>query len=134
MGETMFKHILGLTLAVLLAGPAAAEFRLSFKGRGSIPRCTTGNPNLVGNPDLTLTGVPAGTTSIQFKLVDLDVPSYNHGGSKRLKITGDGRVPAGTFRYKSPCPPSGTHTYEWTATARKGGKILAQAKARRSYP
>lgn len=125
------------TIPVLLsaiATPAAAEFRLSFEGWGNIPLCTSGRPNVVGNPQFTLSGVPAGTTTVQFTMKDLDVPTYNHGGSGRLGISGDGRVPSGTFTYKSPCPPSGVHTYEWTATARKGGKVLARAKARRKYP
>ena len=121
-------------IALSLATPAMAEFRLSFDGWGNIPLCTTGNPNTVGNPTFTLKGVPEGTTTIQFKLKDLDVPNYNHGGSKKLKITKDGKVKAGTFKYKSPCPPSGSHTYQWTATARKGGKVLAKATASRKYP
>ncbi|WP_299349553.1 hypothetical protein [uncultured Shimia sp.] len=121
-------------VAMCLASPAAAEFSLSFKGWDNIPLCTSGNPNTVGNPEFTLKGVPDGTTTVQFQPKDLDVPNYNHGGSKKLKITKDGKVPAGTFSYKSPCPPSGSHTYQWTATARKGGKKLATAMAQRKYP
>ncbi|CUH51057.1 YbhB/YbcL family Raf kinase inhibitor-like protein [Shimia marina] len=116
------------------AAPVSAEFRLAFKGWGDIPSCTSGRPNVVGNPEFSLTGVPSGTTTIQFKIKDLDVPNYNHGGSKKLKINTDGQVAAGTFKYKSPCPPNGAHTYQWTATARKGGKILARATAARKYP
>lgn len=116
------------------AGPAGSGFRLNFSGWGDIPLCTSGRPNVVGNPEFILSGVPSGTTSVQFTLQDLDVPSYDHGGSGRLEITGDGRLPFGTFTYKSPCPPRGAHTYEWTATARSGDKVLATAKARRKYP
>lgn len=130
----MAKFSICALAAIILASPAAAEFRLSFDGWGNIPLCTTGNPNTVGNPGFTLKGLPQGTTTVQFKLKDLNVPSYNHGGSKKLKITTDGKVPAGTFKYKSPCPPGGSHTYEWTATARKGGKVLARASAKMKYP
>lgn len=121
-------------LATTLAAPASAEFKISFAGWGDIPACTTGRPNVVGNPEFTLIGLPEGTTSVQFRMQDLDVPGYNHGGSKKLKIAEDGRVPAGTFKYKSPCPPNGVHTYEWSAKARNGRNILATATAARKYP
>jgi len=125
-----------LALAVALssgvAAPAAADFKLSFKW-GNIPLCTSGRPNKVANPEFVLKGLPKGTTTVDFRLKDLDVPTYNHGGGK-VKVTASGKVPSGAFKYKSPCPPNGSHTYEWTATARKGGKVLARAKARRKYP
>ena len=124
------------SLAVVLAffaAPAFADFKVSFEW-GDIPKCTTGNPNTVGNPVFKLQGVPAGTTSIQFKLKDRDVPGYDHAGSKRLGISGDGTVPTGVFKYKSPCPPNGVHTYEWTSTARNGNKVIGQAVAQRKYP
>lgn len=123
--------ILAAALA-FVATSAAADFKMSFTW-GNIPSCTTGKPNRVPSPAFKLSGVPAGTTTIQFKLKDLNVPGYNHGGGK-LKVTGSGTVPSGAFKYKSPCPPSGVHTYEWTATARAGSKVLGQAKARRNYP
>lgn len=111
---------------------AQAEMTLSFKW-GDIPRCTTGNPNRVGNPEFVIKGVPEGTKKIVFKLKDLNVPSYNHGGGT-VKTGQSGKIPSGVFKYKSPCPPSGVHTYEWTATAKSGSKTLAKAKARRKYP
>ena len=121
--------------AALSANAALADFSMSFSGWGNIPSCTSGNPNTVGNPAFTLKGVPAGTTQIVFRLKDLDVPNYNHGGGKiKLQVNGSVKIPAGSFKYKSPCPPSGRHTYEWTATAKKGGKSLAQASARKQYP
>ena len=30
---------------------------------------------------------------------------------------GETVIQPGAFKYKSPCPPSGSHTYEWTITA-----------------
>ncbi|MDK3017664.1 YbhB/YbcL family Raf kinase inhibitor-like protein [Pseudodonghicola flavimaris] len=129
-----FSRAIPILLAMALASPAAAEFKLTFKSWGDIPACTSGNPNRVGNPEFVFSGVPAGTTSIQFQMKDLDAPGYNHGGSKRLAATGDGKLPLGSFTYKSPCPPGGVHTYEWTATARNGNKVLAKAKAQRRYP
>ena len=111
---------------------AQAEMKLSFTW-GNIPSCTTGKPNRVSNPPFTLTGVPAGTTKIVFKLTDLDVPNYNHGGGT-VKMKSSGKLTPGAFKYKSPCPPSGRHTYQWTATAKAGSKTLAKAAARRKYP
>ncbi len=114
------------------AGPAAADFTISFTW-GNIPLCTSGHPNQVGSPKFVLSGVPDGTDVVEFRLKDLDVPGYNHGGGK-VGVSGDGVVPKGAFTYKSPCPPDGVHTYEWRATARNGSKTLGKAAARRSYP
>jgi len=124
--------VLGLATFLLTASTAAAEMTLSFKW-GNIPLCTSGRPNTVANPEFILKGVPAGTTKVVFKLKDLDVPGYNHGGGT-VKMKTSGKLPSGVFKYKSPCPPSGRHTYEWTATAKTGSKTLATAKARRKYP
>ncbi|MCB1341217.1 MAG: hypothetical protein KDK24_09155 [Pseudooceanicola sp.] len=123
-----------IATALTLATPALAEFRFSFDWAG-LKSCTSGNPNTVHNPLFKVSGVPQGTTVIRFQLKDLDVPGYNHGGGY-VTIAKDGTVPAKSFKYKSPCPPSGKHTYEWTATAmtRKNGKALAKAAARASYP
>lgn len=128
---TRFMHALA-AVALFAATPATAEMRLSFAW-GNIPLCTSGKPNRVGNPEFKLTGVPAGTTSVEFRLTDRDVPGYNHGGGK-LKLSQDAKIPFGTFKYKSPCPPDGAHSYEWTATARAGSKVIGTAKARRKYP
>ena len=116
----------------MAATAAQAEFKISF-GWGDIPACNTGRPNRVGSPAFVLKGVPKGTTQIEFKLVDLNVPSYNHGGGK-VKVSSDGKMPFGAFKYKSPCPPGEVHTYEWRATAKAGRKVLATATAQRKYP
>ncbi len=129
----MKRIALFTALTLTAATTAQADMQLSFKGWGNIPSCTTGRPNTVGNPAFTLKGIPTGTTQVQIRLKDLNVPGYNHGGSK-VKMTADGTIPEGTFKYKSPCPPSGSHTYEWTATAKKGSKTLAKAKASKKYP
>lgn len=121
-----------LSAALLLAGAASADMTLSFKW-GDIPSCRSGKPGRVGNPEFIVKGVPSGTTSIEFRMKDLNATSYNHGGGK-VKMSQSGKVPFGVFKYKSPCPPGGVHTYEWTATARAGSKVLERAKARRKYP
>ena len=123
-----------LAAALVLAAPAAHAFTFSFTWDG-LKLCTSGSPNRVGNPVFKVKNVPAGTTAIRFKLKDLDVPSYNHGGGWTTYSCGK-IVAAGQFKYKSPCPPNGKHDYEWTATAytNKNGKKLGVAKAARPYP
>jgi phosphatidylethanolamine-binding protein (PEBP) family uncharacterized protein len=132
----------GMNIGILLAGGLvlagttvgqAADFAIGFDW-GNLKRCTSGNPNTVDNPRFSLKNVPAGAASIRFKLVDRNVPGYNHGGGT-AKFAGGAAIAPGAFKYKSPCPPDGRHTYEWTATALDAaGKKLGEAKARKAYP
>ncbi len=126
------KLLLAIPLAALPM--AAAAFELSFEW-GDIPLCTSGSPNRVDNPEFQVSGLPEGTRFVAFTLKDLDVPHYRHGGGI-VEMTGNGTVPSGAFRYKSPCPPNGAHTYEWRATARasQNGDPLGEARAQRRYP
>jgi phosphatidylethanolamine-binding protein (PEBP) family uncharacterized protein len=126
--------ILIAAAAVLGPTPAlAADFSFGFDW-GNLRKCTSGNPNTVPNPRFRLRKVPAGTASIQFRMVDLAVPSYPHGGGT-VNYTGGSTIEPGAFSYRSPCPPNGRHTYEWTAVARDAsGKTIGQAKARKDYP
>jgi len=111
----------------------ADAFSLGFQW-GKLKLCNSGRPNRVASPKFTVRGVPKGTATIQFKMKDLNVPSYNHGGGK-VKYSGGSTIKSGAFKYKSPCPPGGRHTYEWTATAKDSkGKKLATARAKRQYP
>ena len=128
--------ILGIALlpfALVAPQASAADFSVGFAW-GNLKKCTSGNPNTVPNPKFTLRGVPAGTVSIQFRMVDLAVPSYPHGGGT-VKYSGGSTIAPGAFNYRSPCPPNGHHTYQWTATAKDAkGKTLGEAKARKPYP
>ena len=125
---------LALATTLALTAPMAQAFEIGFDWKG-LKSCTNGNPNRVLNPRFTLKDVPAGTKYIRFKLVDRNAPSYNHGGGL-VAYTGKSVIAPGAFKYKSPCPPSGRHTYVWTATAqaRKNGGRIAVAKAARKYP
>ena len=91
----------------------ADEVKLSFDW-GDIPLCTSGNPNTVGNPVFTLSSIPKNAKWAYFKLQDRNVPSYNHGGGW-VELKDNTTINSGIFDYKSPCPPSGKHTYRWTA-------------------
>jgi len=115
-------------------GTAAAAFEIQFNWDG-LKSCTSGNPNTVANPKFVLKDVPEGTKFIRFKLVDTNVREYNHGGGV-VAFSGQGVIEPGAFKYKSPCPPSGSHKYEWTATAqsKKSGGEIGKAKASRKYP
>ena len=128
----MRKVLMALALIAGTATPAAAEFLISFTW-GDTPACNTGKAKRTGNPQFVVKGLPAGTDTVQFRLKDLNVPSYNHGGGK-VRMGQNGTVPAGVFKYKGPCPPGEVHTYEWTATAKKGNKTLGTARAARKFP
>jgi hypothetical protein len=126
--------ILGLMLLGSTASPTlAAEFSFAFDW-GNIKKCTSGKPNTVPNPIFSLRAVPERTATIQFVMTDLAVPKFSHGGGK-VAYQGDSTIQPGAFKYRSPCPPDGRHTYQWTATATDAkGKKLAVAKARKQYP
>lgn len=115
---------------------SAAEFAISFEW-GNIPLCTSGQPNSVPNPKFVLSAVPEGTKFIQFTMTDLDAPNYNHGGGT-IEYTGNNIIEPGAFTYLSPCPPSGSHRYQWTATAKEKTGFLSgsigTAKAVKIYP
>ncbi len=124
-----------LTAAALLLGAGGASaFEIGFDWKG-LKLCTSGRPDVVQNPRFVLKDVPAGTKYIRFRLKDLDVPQYNHGGGV-VRYTGQKVIEPGAFTYKSPCPPDGVHRYEWKATAlkRRNGGRLATASAVRPYP
>jgi len=120
----------------LTVNAAASDFSISFEW-GNIPLCTSGSPNTVDNPKIVLSNVPEGTKYIQFVMTDLDVPSYDHGGGM-VAYTGQKTIDPGAFKYESPCPPNGSHRYEWTATAKKKkgffGGSLGKAKSAKKYP
>lgn len=128
------RRLFVLLVAGLLPAAAIAEeqMKLTFSW-GDIPLCTTGRPNIVPNPEFELSGVPPGTERVDFRMTDLDVPAYNHGGGS-VAVTGDGKIAPGAFTYKSPCPPGAVHTYEWIAEAIGHGRVLATASAQRRYP
>ena len=133
-GENLKKLIL-----ILLLFPInlfSADFSLDFEW-GNIEKCNTGKPNTVDNPTFKLTNVPEGTKWINFKLKDINVPSYNHGGGW-VEYTGENEIKPGEFKYKSPCPPDGPHKYEWTASAKakKGtfASTISKAKSSKMYP
>lgn len=107
-------------------------FAISFEW-GMTPDCFTGQPDIIKNPAFGLPNVPAGTKIIRFEMADFQ-SSHDPGGGKAA-YTGQNVIEPGAFRYEGPCPPSSSHTFQWTAKALDGnGKVLAKASAHRQYP
>src|SRR5258708_26934884 len=79
-----------LGLAFFIVGTAdASAFSMNFRWCGS------------GSPVFSMSGVPKGTTTLQFHMVDLDVPSYNHGGGS-VPYKAQASVPCGALNNYSP--------------------------------
>lgn len=111
-------------LALSLSASGALAFSASFRW------CS-------GSPSFALSDVPAGTTTLQFAMTDLNVPSFHHGGGK-VGYSGQTAVPCGAFSsgFIGPSPPPGqVHTYQFTVKALgQDGAVLATTTARRKFP
>lgn len=120
----------------LVADATAADFTVRFSW-GSTPVCATGIPKFVPNPAFAVNGVPPGTHALSFEMIDLDAPSFHHGGGV-VAYHGQTVIAPGAFGYLGPCPPSGSHYYLWTVTALDRGttfgRVLGRAKAGLSFP
>jgi phosphatidylethanolamine-binding protein (PEBP) family uncharacterized protein len=131
------RKILALLAIVIVAsavsGTVAHAFSFTFAW-GGIPKCTSGNPNTVSNPIFSLAAVPKGAAKIVFHLTDRNVPDFNHGGGS-VAYSGQQVIKAGAFKYQSPCPPDGKHTYQWSAVVYDAtGKNIASAASSKIYP
>ena len=116
-----------LTVCLSAFSVQAADLKFDFKWVGWKDKCTT------KSPAFKIISAPEGTKKISFRMVDLNVPSYSHGGGK-AKYSGKD-IPRGAFKYKGPCPPSGVHKYEWTAKALDAdGNELGKAKVMHPFP
>lgn len=126
----MRNHLCLVTTIAIASAMGASTVHamgLSFSWAG-VPACGS------NSPAFSLSGVPKGTSKLSFNMVDLNVPSYQHGGGS-VAYQGNSRIPAGRFSYKGPCPPSGQHTYRWTVEALDAsGKVLASGSASRPFP
>jgi phosphatidylethanolamine-binding protein (PEBP) family uncharacterized protein len=84
------------------------------------------------NPELRLTGVPAGTARFLVSLVDLNLTGFDHG-SGYADNDGSGIIARGAVRgsYNGPDPPfpSVKHTYEITVTALDAdGRVIGKGR------
>jgi len=115
-------------LALALSATAAQAAMQVSVDWGSTAKCF--DPN---SPPMTLSGVPEGTAKLDIRMVDMDAPSYPHGGGT-VAYDGQKRLPYGAFTYRGPCPPT-PHDYMFTVKAlNAAGKALATATARKRFP
>ena len=88
------------------------------------------------SPEIHVNGVPEGTKLFKVKLVDLDVPFWSHGGGTyNNDSTGVIAEGALTNGYNGPCPPGGSHRYEFTVEAiDEDGNIIGAGKKMKMFP
>jgi phosphatidylethanolamine-binding protein (PEBP) family uncharacterized protein len=131
------SHFILVSALLLLAGCVAANrasnfqtLTVSFEWRGNAGSLSS------PNPEIRVSGVPAGTAFLQVRMKDLDYP-HNHGGGT-VPYDGSGAIPVGALQsYDGPQPPAGqVHTYVFTVTALNADKslVLGEGSASRRYP
>ena len=127
----MQRRIVFLTsvVATILFSTAASAFSVKAEW-GSGSGCSS------VAPAFSFSKVPAGTVKLAFKMVDLNLPGYPHGGGEVAfsgkTSFGQGEAFGGAFSsYRGPCPPpTETHRYEWTVQALdSGGKVVGTTRA-----
>lgn len=120
----MRKLLLISAAAIITTGNAyAASMGVTFEW-GPTKQCFDAK-----SPPIKLANVPQGTTKLQIKMVDQNASDFNHGGGD-VAYKGQSQLPYGAFKYKGPCPPSGTHFYKITVKAvDSAGKVLATGAA-----
>jgi phosphatidylethanolamine-binding protein (PEBP) family uncharacterized protein len=88
------------------------------------------------SPPITITNIPAETKFLDFRMVDQNMPSYNHGGGM-IAFSGSSTIPEGALKsYDGPCPPGSPHRYEITVNALNDQKntIIGKGSAVRAFP
>lgn len=109
---------------IVVSNPLAADLVVDFSWSG-IERCST------ESPEITVTNVPPGAATFEVNLKDLDAPSFHHGGGT-VPADPTGKIPRGSLHsYTGPCPPFGSHTYEFTVIAHdaSGNQLGVGAKS-----
>lgn len=96
MWSTKLLKLFAFTAALTLSALPSFGFEIAFDWAG-LKSCTGGHPNVVANPRIVLTDVPAGSKFIRFKLVHLNAPDFNHGGGT-VAYTGQSVIERGAFK------------------------------------
>ena len=121
--------LLAAGCATTQVSPDAVDLTVDFAWQPS-DRCSA------RSPQIRVVNIPAGTKTLSVKLKDRDVPTWNHGGGT---VTYDGSdiIPAGALKsgYNGPCPPSGSHRYEFTVQATDAtGVVVGIGKEAHPFP
>lgn len=89
------------------------------------------------SPPMVFSGVPESAGFLRLTMVDLDKPSYSHGGGvvpyvKGMKGLSEGVLSA----YEGPCPPTGAHKYKITIEAlnKDQSLVLARGSEIKNFP
>ena len=109
--------------------PDAADLGVDFSWENTKPCSRV-------SPVIHVADFPVQTTWFKVSLKDLDVPDWNHGGGK-FANDDSGVIPAGALKegYSGPCPPGGSHRYQFTVKAvDKEGTIIGIGKRTRRFP
>lgn len=127
----VFFVIPGLIFGCVSAkvSPNAVELGVKFSWTKA-SKCSSTSPKIY------VSNIPAGTKFFQVKLKDFDAPNWNHGGGK-VANNASGVIKAGALKngYNGPCPPGGSHRYEFTVKAiDKEGVIIGIGKAMKKFP
>ena len=115
--------------ATTQVSPDAVELTVDFAWQPS-DRCAS------RSPEIRVANIPATTKTLYVKLRDRDVPNWNHGGGT-VPYDGSGVIPAGALQngYNGPCPPSGSHRYEFRVHAiDAAGVVVGIGKQTRNFP
>ena len=104
--------------------PSTITVRSSaFQADAAIPRKYSCKGDEV-SPPLSWSGVPSGTRALALVVDDPDAGGFVHwvlaGIDPGTTSIAEGQVPQGAVEvsdYKGPCPPSGTHHYQFTVYA-----------------
>lgn len=125
----MMRRGVALAAALLAAGAVSAQAPLTVDSSWAGTAACGTKP-----PAFKIGGIPAGTKKLRFAMKDLDKPGFDHGGGT-VDYAGSGEVAAGAFFYTGPCPPGGSHRYQWTVQALDGaGRVIASGQAMKPFP
>jgi len=97
---------------------------------------TTMSKCSAASPEMKIGQLPSETKFIQVVLSDKNVPTWSHGGGK-VAYTGSNIIDEGALKggYNGPCPPSGSHMYNFSVNAiDKDGVIIGQGNAVSQFP
>lgn len=125
---TIFCRLATVLVIGMVSLDSSAQSTFSVDYNWSlVDRCSS------ASPELRITGIPAGTNSLEITLVDHDAPNYSHGGGIIATVNEikELTVEKGSLKnYRGPCPPNFSsfgHDYSFVVKARSSTGELASA-------